>query len=222
MSRKKIIIAIILNLLNTILTFTAILFCLFGNSETYTLKLKSFRYFTIDSTILMAFAAAFWTAKLVRKLENPDLKIPEWAYRLKFIATVNIDLSFLTVLFFLAPRAWITKGFPAAFAFFNGTNIVMHLLSPILSTVSLISFCGDRRFSIKDCFLSLIPPAIYAVVYVIMVCIVKLWNDYYGFTFGGRYQFVPVVMAVFFAMVFLIAFLLKLFRKRSVAKESKK
>ena len=48
----------------------------------------------------------------------------------------------------------------------------------------------------REALLGVIPVAIYSVVYLVMVVFLQHWNDWYGFTFGGRYGLVPVVIIV--------------------------
>lgn len=47
--------------------------------------------------------------------------------------------------------------------------------------------------------------ALYSIVYLICVIGRKIWEDFYGFTFGGRRWAVPIVAIVMYFAAFLIS-----------------
>ena len=47
--------------------------------------------------------------------------------------------------------------------------------------------------------------ALYSIVYLVCVIGRKIWEDFYGFTFGGRRWAVPIVAIVMYLAAFLIS-----------------
>ena len=86
------------------------------------------RFFTTLSNILCA-AACLLTA-----LAMNAGGVPEWIWTLKYIGTAAVTVTMLTVLFFLAP----TFGKGALKVLLSGTDLFMHLITPLLA---LVSFC---------------------------------------------------------------------------------
>ena len=51
----------------------------------------------------------------------------------------------------------------------------------------------------------MLPLVLYSLVYLTMVAILQQWPDWYGFTFGGKYALIPVVMLVMYSFAALIS-----------------
>ena len=131
------------------------------------------------------------------------------------VASTSAMLTCLTVLFFLAPvRAASGKDY---FDMVLGPMFFLHFFNPILSAVIYIFFSGRKKATIKECVLSLIPPAIYAAPYVICVVIIHIWPDFYGLTFGGKDYLLFLVIVIFGAITFSISSLLAYCHNRQTA-----
>lgn len=111
-----------------------------------------------------------------------EIKVHNYARNKKILVFVN-------VLIVISVSILATRGF-----FFGagggqvGPNIVR--------TGYFKPYTIDSNICRKDCILAMTPTIIYSIVYFIMVVILKRWNDFYGFTFGGRYAILPIVVAV--------------------------
>ena len=159
--------------------------------------------FTVESNILMGLIAGgaciCGVRSLVKKTNLPK-SLPTWY----LIGATSAMLTFLIVVLFLAPVRAITTG-RSYFDMLIGPMFFFHFFNPVLAAITLIFFTSKGHLGRGACFFALIPPALYAVLYIINVVFLQTWNDFYGFTFGGRYYLVPLVILVVCLIVFAIA-----------------
>ena len=131
-------------------------------------KLKeSFCYFTVLSNVFCAFTA------LILLLSELFGAMPAWAVALKYMGTVAVTVTFLTVCLFLLPATRSIQGL-----FSNGTEIVMHLVTPLLAIFSFLCF-ENRGLSAWVIPLGVLP---------VLVVLQRAWPDFYGFDRGGRWK----------------------------------
>ena len=170
--------------------------------------------FTILSNIflgLVAGASAYIGFRCLKAKEELPKSLITWY----LIAATSTMLTCLVVLFFLAPaRATSGKDY---FDMVLGPMFFLHFFNPILAAITLIFFADSHELTLKSRFLSLLPPAIYAIPYVINVVILKTWIDFYGFTFGGQLIFLPFVFASICLIVFAIASAISYCHNRKIA-----
>jgi len=165
--------------------------CKDGKWEPLRLK-TAFRYFTCQSNVLCAGAALLM---VVTSLSGPA---PEWVWIIKYIGTVAVTVTMLTVFFFLAPsvgKDWVVL--------LKGADLYMHLLTPL---AALISFCvfEKRGMSFTQSLWGLLSIALYGPLYLYRILFApeeKRWNDFYGFNKNGRW---PISFAAMLAGTFLI------------------
>ena len=174
--------------------------------------------FTNLSNILNAAGAAVVLVFAVDNLFSGRDYIPRWAFVFRFVCAAAVGLTFLTVLVFLAPlQALEGKGY---FRFFSGSMFFFHFLNPVLSAVSVIFLIRRFRIGIRERLLALVPTFIYSWLYFFMVVVFSAWEDFYGFTFGGRMYLCPVSFILMYGFTWLIAlFYAKLHNKKVVAAE---
>ena len=151
------------------------------------------RFFTTLSNMLCA-AACLLTALAINAGG-----IPEWIWMLKYIGTAAVTVTMLTVLFFLAPS--FGKG--ALKVLLSGTDLFMHLITPLLA---LVSFCVFERRSMTFCesLWGMLPVVLYGPVYLYKILFAlpeKRWDDFYGFNKQGKW---PVAFAGMVLGTFLI------------------
>lgn len=162
---------------------------------------QCFKYFTTDSNVLALIASALCIA-----YSKTDKK-PQWLNVFRFAATVAVTITLLTVLFFLVPAALLRSKNPAVvLKFFSGNVLVLHLTTPLLSIIALMLGKEDK-ITKKQALWALLPVMIYSFVYLINVVFLHIWTDWYGFTFGGKYAFVPLVMLCMYAFTAAVAML---------------
>ncbi len=99
-------------------------------------------------------------------------------------------------------------------------NIVI-VISTVLATV-LYFFGGPDNLGSQgvDCFKyfttdSNIVAAVASLLYI-MVIVVKRWNDWYGFTFGGRFGLAPVAIVGMLLITLAIAMVERWIRNKKV------
>ena len=149
------------------------------------------RFFTTLSNILCA-AACLLTALAINAGG-----IPEWIWMLKYIGTAAVTVTMLTVLFFLAPS--FGKG--ALKVLLSGTDLFMHLITPLLA---LVSFCVFEKRGMTFCqsLWGMLPVVLYGPVYLYKILFAlpeKRWDDFYSFNKQGKWPvaFTGMVIGTF-------------------------
>ena len=158
-----------------------------GKGELSARGLRGLKFFTVQSNLFAAIAAAFWLAKRDRR---------EWIETLKFIAAVSVFITFTVVVLFLGPL----YGF---LSMYKGANLFLHLIVPVLAVLEQM-FWTEGAASARDNRLAMLPPLIYGCFYLGNVLIngIGTWpdtNDWYGFLNWGY----PIGMLIFAGICFL-------------------
>ena len=161
--------------------------------------LSVFRYFTCLSNILCAVAA------LLMAVAQMTGFVPVRVWLLKYLGTVALTVTMMTVLLFLGPSMGGLKGYKELLA---RENFYMHLLGPLLA---IISFCALERgvMSIRRSMLGLLPVIAYGLLYLYKIRFApdnRRWQDFYGFNRNGRW---PVMYAVMVAGTVVICLILR-------------
>lgn len=195
--KKKIynLISLISNGLIAVLVAYAIstFFTVGGEGNMEVVGFKCFKYFTVLSNVLVALSSIIYLIYNIIDFTKKTSYLPFIVLLFKYIGTVAVTVTFLTVVFFLGP----TLGY---IAMFEGVNLILHAIVPIIAIVSLSIFELNKRFEYKHSIYGLVPTILYSIIYIIMVVIIKGWEDFYGFTFGGKMYLVPVsIIMMYFA-----------------------
>ena len=146
-----------------------------------------FKYYTVLSNVLCAIAAYCMVVK-------PKA---DWAWLLKYIATVGITVTMLTVFLYLAPtmkNLWVLL---------KGRDLFMHLITPVLAIVSFLVF-ERREMDYTTIPFGVLPVVVYGVVYLYMIRFVPKeyrWDDFYGFNRKGLW---PLSFALMLIATYLI------------------
>lgn len=155
---------------------------------------RAFRYYTVDSNVLVALASLFMIAFSLRSLKKGERKIPRFVMTLKFAGTATVTVTLLVVVCFLGPL----MGYKAMFA---GNNLYMHLTTPLLALLSLILFetRPDTVLTKGEALCSVCPTAIYGAVYFTQVMLRDEkkggWPDFYRFNMGGKWYLAVIAIA---------------------------
>lgn len=172
--------------------------------------LRSLKYFTVLSNLLLGISALIYAVYLILLLVGKRQELPQPVLLLKYAATVSVALTFLTVMLFLGPH----YGYGSMF---RGANLWFHLVIPLAAACSFCLLERDGALSLRASFFAVLPMVLYGVGYVINLLLHGLGegkdtHDWYGFAQGG-----PLSSAVIFAVMILgawgIALLLRLARK---------
>lgn len=172
-------------------------------------RLRSFRYFTTDSNLLIALAATIRIIFLLKARHDELLKLPVWFRRLHYAATVAGAVTFFEVLLFMSPVAMYLGGVKAALGCYRGNVFILHFLAPLMMMLSFVITDKEYHPTRKETIISMLPMMMYGSVYFVMVVVLKAWPDFYKFTFNGRYEMVPIVIIVMFLGTYAISTLLK-------------
>ena len=170
---------------------------------------KCLRFFTVLSNVYAAIACGIMLFFNAKNIIGDEYDFPLWASVVKFSATAAVSLTFVTVVFFLAPYAvFYGKSY---FSLFTNNNFFMHFLSPVLCIASTLVFERSEPLGFKRTVFGVLPAVAYSLVYTPLVIIGEEnggWPDFYGFTFGGNYIITPFVVIGIYAAAFAISVLL--------------
>ncbi|MCR5675237.1 MAG: hypothetical protein K6G16_05945 [Lachnospiraceae bacterium] len=172
----------------TIFLITLIILILFfrkdGKWDTERAK-KAFRYFTVLSNTFCAIAALLMCI-------NPENRV---FWMLKYVGTVAVTVTMLTVFIFLMPAYKTITGL------LKGYDLFMHLLTPVMAAVSLCVF-ERHPIGMPVAACGVIPVIVYGVWYLYQIIYApeeKRWEDFYRFNMGGRWpiSFVSMLTGTF-------------------------
>ena len=170
--------------------------------------------FTILSNIFLGLVTGASAVIGLCRLKSKNF-LPRQLLTWYLIAASSAMLTCLTVIFFLAPvRAASGKDY---FDMILGPMFFLHFFNPILAAITYIFLSGPQKSTLKDRILSILPPTIYAIPYLINVVFLENWPDFYGITFGGQLIFIPLVFLGFCTVVFAIASGLSYCHNRQIA-----
>ena len=140
--------------------------------------IRTFCMFTVNSNIFAALSAFVVIPYAIDGIRKKEYILPEWAVVFMMMGTTAVALTFLVSLFILSP----VKGFVLIF---TGSRFFLHGVCPILHILAFCIFVTSHKIDIKQSLFSLIPVAIYAIVYFVMVVVITEenggWDDFYGF-----------------------------------------
>lgn len=147
---------------------------------------RVFKYFTIDSNVLLMLAAAAYALADIRVICGRTKDVSEAMYIVKLVATVSVSVTMLVTVFFLAPL--FAGGF---WSLFMGSNLYFHLLVPLTAILTLILTEKRPAVAREKVIYCLIPTAVYALYYALNLFahaengkVDKIY-DWYGFVQRG-------------------------------------
>ena len=178
-----------------------------GNMEVQ--GVKCFKFFTVDSNILMAlFSIPVMIYEITNVIYSKN-RMPKAVIVLKYIGTVAVMVTFLTTALFL-PQFYDIK------FLFEGINFYLHLICPLFA---FVSFLVETQEEIKtrSIIFGTLPVIIYGAIYIYMVKFSLEWEDFYGFDINGLGIVSYLVMIVLtFILGFGVLKLHKLFKNKIV------
>ena len=194
MTKKKADISLILNCLTASITAFIIVLLFFIDDPVLDNGWESFLFFTTDANLLTAIASVIVAICDIRILRGKANALPKYAELLKYVGVVSLMLTFATVMLFLVPVYGVSYEL-------GGTNCHMHLVAPMMSLFSFVFCEKSSKITLKESLRGLLPTAVYATVYYVMVVAIGAdnggWIDFYTFNQGGRWF--PVLVAIMLA-----------------------
>ena len=203
MSRKKRAVIVAIDAFTAVMVVVAWAMLVFGEGVDRLAAngLGSLKYFTVLSNFLLAAASLAYAVCQVRCLRGAAPEVPRAVHVLKYAATTAVGLTFLTVMVFLGPLF----GYPMMF---EGGNLWLHLVLPVLSIVEFCVLCGPHELGLRDNLAAVAPTLLYGIGYVANILLNGVGtgptsNDWYGFTLWGLDK-MPLVLAIMLLATFFI------------------
>lgn len=168
---------------------------------------EMFKFFTIDSNVLMGVIALFTALQLRQVIRGQREDLSTACYVWYLAGTVGVTLTMLVTVFFLEPTMAPQFGL---FALFAGSNFLLHLFNPLLAIVAFTVYEKTRKIPFRHTLTGIVPMVLYAVFYVANCMrhavngMVDIAYDWYGFLAGGV-KTVWIVIPVIFLFTWLIS-----------------
>lgn len=105
-------------------------------------------------------------------------ELPRWVKRLKFLAACCLTMTFLTVVFVLAPYYPDQGG--VFFLLTESSMLYHHLINPLCVFVSFVFLEREPRLSARNIPLALVPTAVYGAI-ALWANVQRLWAGPYPF-----------------------------------------
>ena len=177
--------------------------------------IRTFCMFTVNSNILAAISSAVVIPYAIDGIRKKEYSLPNWVVVFMMTGTISVALTFLVSLFILSP----VKGFVLIF---TGSRLFLHGICPVLNILAFSLFITSHKINVWQSLFALIPVAVYAIVYFIMVVVITEanggWDDFYGFATK-----IPVWISatVILPLTFGITTVLRLWHNYSFARRRK-
>ena len=198
-SDKLFIISFILNILTFLLVLTGvILMVTIGSKALGTSDITVFKYFTFQSNVFMGAVAFIYAIFQLLILLNKRDKLPHVLLVFNHVGVTAVSLTFLVVIFFLAPG----YGFNLMY---NGANLFFHGIVPVVAMVNFMFIEKECQIKFKETAFAAIPSLLYGIVYFINVASKNAYGDikedFYMFGANG-----PLIGAFNFIAIVSIAY----------------
>lgn len=166
-------------------------------------KLIYFRQFTNLSNIYMGIVSLLIFIFTLINFKK-EYRLPKWLRIIQLSAVMGVMLTFLTVILFLVPTQ--VRNWTGFINMYKNDMFFFHFLNPLLALSVFLFFVRGEKLTWKIDFFGMIPMVIYSIVYSVCVLTQK-WNDFYGFTFGGKQWAMPLSLLVMYIFTYLVSFL---------------
>ena len=100
-------------------------------------------------------------------------ELPRWVKQLKFWSTSCLTMTFLTVVFILAPMYQDGNGW--YIMLFTGSMLYHHFLNPVVAMVSFLLFEREPRLPLASVPLALVPTIVYGVYDLWGLSLIHIW-----------------------------------------------
>lgn len=160
-------------IVRTIIRVIAIAASVYGMSRTLT-SLKFFTYFTNLSNIFVDVVLALFIFQDFVLLKNGE-KRKNLYYRIKFLATVSITLTFFVYMLILAPT--VPGGIWAAYFGNAAGSFCVHFATPVLAILDYILFDYEFESKGKDALFGVVPPLCYVAFVYILSALGMRWGE---------------------------------------------
>ena len=204
------------NTLIMALVIASVFAMFFGKGGTLSAtRWQSFKYFTVDSNVLVGISSAISMYYLWKKDRDYSL----WLMLFKLASTVSVAITFVTVMGYLGPLMGYDKVFLDA-------NLYMHLIVPLLAMFSFVLFEPKINLKFWGNLIAIVPVTIYGVFYQINVAVNNDYGNIEGADWYGFGSYGPLIGLLMLLITILMGFglsvLLTYLYKKIIIKMHKK
>lgn len=162
--------------------------------------LSYLQYFTSLSNIYAGIVSLVFVIHVAINFDS-GVRFSRRMANLYLSSAVGLTLTFLVTALFLGPT-FCMQGYNYFFLF-NGSLFCLHFFNPMIVMFSYILFikAATKKF---DFFFGIIPMVLYSIFYTSFT-MSGIMKDFYGFTFGGHFEFMPLILLVMYIVVSLIS-----------------
>lgn len=181
-------------------------------------KTLFFETYTENSNIFNLITSVLYLLYLLGFIAKKNNQPPTWLKLIRYMSTCCLVLTFLVVLFILAPTSGGLSGYVVMF--FYGSMFFNHFLSPILATISFIFFEPKPVLKKNSVIYAVAPTILYGLI-TIPLNAFALLDGPYPFL-RVRYQSVLASILwiiIIFALNYLIAALVLRLNTRYASKK---
>jgi hypothetical protein len=212
---KSIKISLVINILVVLMTIFASVVMFTGfrfmtGYEPYleSTKIGMFRFFTVDSNILMGIVSLLFAIKEIQLLKGKIEEIPFKYYILKIISTSAVGLTTFVVFAYLGP---ISKY--GTVSLLMNSNLFFHLIIPVVSILNFVLFEKTDKIKFRHTFYGILGTVAYEVYYIINVLVhmengkVSYVYDWYWFVQNGVWTAVivaPLIILITYILTLII------------------
>ena len=215
-NNKRFIASFIVNILIFLLVLTGVIVMITVRSDALgETNITVFKYFTFQSNVFMGCVALVYAYYQLLILLNKKDKLPHVLLVFNHVGVTAVSLTFLIVIFFLAPGYGFDKMYTNANFFFHG-------LIPLLAMINFMFIEKESAIKFIETLFAIVPSSLYGIVYFIVVASLNAYGDikidFYMFGANGpligAYNFLAV-MSIAYGFGVLIYFVNRLvFKKR--------
>ena len=196
---KLFVVSFIFNILTFLLVLTGVILMItIGSGALGETNITVFKFFTFQSNLFMGIVAFIYAIFQLLILLNKRDKLPHVLLVFNHVGVTAVGLTFLIVIFFLAPGYGFDK-------MYNNANLFFHALVPIVAMINYMFLEKECSFKFINTLFSIIPSLLYGIVYFIVVVSLNAYGDinidFYMFGANG-----PLIGAFNFIAVMSIAY----------------
>ena len=155
--RKNMIFAIILNIVIIALEIVGLVLSVKRHGA------KVFQFYTENSNYLTLIVSLFFVFEGFSALKNNRL-LSKWTILLRYVANCCLAITLVVVLFILIPL----RPHTLTFMLFKDSNLYQHLLCPIISIFSFLTFENQIKLKKRAILISLLPTFVYGICLIIL------------------------------------------------------
>ncbi len=141
-------------------------------------KATSFLPFTINSNIFLAIVGLLFLIVGIISLVE-DRPLPQWVVQLKLASVTLVSITFLVVIFYLAPLWGIDD---TNKSFYLDCNLFLHVLAPLFAIIGFVLFDVETKIKWRWNWLGTLFVLVYASLYIALIFVNEdLGYDIYNF-----------------------------------------